>query len=133
MTYRTSPLLRWALFADAFASGAMAVLMLSFAGALEDLLQIPARFLFNVGLILVPYAALVGYLGTRERLPTWIVWTVIAANVLWVLDSVLLALSDWIAPNTLGLAFIYAQALAVAAFAELQFIGLRRSRLLSTG
>lgn len=131
MTHRTSPLLRWALLADACASGVMALMMLLFASALEGLLQIPARFLFNVGLILVPYSALVGYLGTRESLPNWIVWAVIGANVLWVLDSVLVAMSGWLAPNGLGYAFIYGQALAVAAFADLQFLGLRRSRMQS--
>lgn len=130
MTLRISPLLRGALLADAVASGAMALMMSFFAAGLEGLMQIPARLLFNVGLILVPYAALVGYLGTRERLPIWIVWAVIGANLLWVLDSVLLATSDWIAPNGLGHAFIYGQALAVLAFAELQFVGLRRSRML---
>lgn len=131
MISRSSPLLRGALLADAAASGGMALMLVFFAAALEGLLQIPARFLFNVGLVLVPYAALVGYLGTRESLPSWIVWVVIGGNVLWVLDSVLLAMSDWIAPNALGYAFIYGQALAVAAFAELQFVGLRRSRMLA--
>jgi small-conductance mechanosensitive channel len=131
MTFRTSPLLRWALLADALASGGMALLLLLLAAPLAGLLAIPERFLFEVGVILVPYAALVGYLGTRERLPTWIVWAVIAANILWVLDSVLLTMSDWIEPSALGLAFVYGQALAVAAFAELQFIGLRRSRTLA--
>lgn len=127
MTRRCSPLLRWALVADSIASGAMALLMLLFAGALEGLLQIPAQLLFNVGLILVPYAALVGYLGTRAALPSWIVWTVIGANLLWVLDSVLIAVSGWIAPNALGYTFTFGQALAVAVLAELQFVGLRRS------
>lgn len=131
MNQRTSPLLRWALLADAFSCGAMALLLLSFATALEGLLAIPARFLFNVGLFLVPYAALVGYLGTREALPRWIVWAVIGANALWVLESVLLAMGDWIAPNALGRAFIFGQALAVAVIAELQFVGLRRSRMQS--
>ena len=40
--------------------------------------------------------------------------------------SVLL-LSGYVAPNALGIAFVVAQALAVAVLAELQFVGLRRS------
>jgi hypothetical protein len=131
MTIRNSPFLRWALLADALASGATALLMILFSGALAQLLQIPAGLMFNAGLVLVPYVALVAYLGTRERLPRWTVWAVIGANLLWALDSVLVALSGWFEPNGLGYAFIVGQAAVVAAFAELQVIGLRRSTALT--
>jgi hypothetical protein len=131
MTIRNSPFLRWALLADAIASGSTALLMILFSGALAQLLQIPAGLLLNAGLVLVPYVALVAYLGTRERLPRWTVWAVIGANILWALDSVLVALSGWFEPNGLGYAFIVGQATVVALFAELQFIGLRRSTALT--
>ena len=47
----------------------------------------------------------------------------IGGNVAWVLASVELLFSTQ--PSTLGLAYVVAQALLVALFAELQFMGLR--------
>jgi hypothetical protein len=54
---------------------------------------------------------------------------VIVTNVLWAIDSALLAMSGWVEPNALGYAFIIMQALVVVAFAELQYVGLRRSAI----
>lgn len=51
----------------------------------------------------------------------------IIGNALWLLQSLAVALSDWIAPTTLGYAFVLAQAMAVGVFAELQFIGVRKA------
>jgi hypothetical protein len=78
------------------------------------------------GLILVPYVIVVAFVGTRERIPRRAAWTVVAANALWVGASVLLLMGPWLAPTALGLAFVLAQAAAVALFAELQVMGLRR-------
>jgi hypothetical protein len=50
---------------------------------------------------------------------------VIALNVAWVIASGVLLLSGQIHPNTLGYGFVIAQAIAVAAFAEMQYVGLR--------
>jgi hypothetical protein len=52
---------------------------------------------------------------------------VIVANAIWAVDSIILLLSGWLTPNALGYAFIIFQALVVAAFAEIQYIGMRRS------
>jgi len=124
---RTAPFLRWALLADAAASGGTGLLMLLFAGPLESLLHLPADLMFNAGIVLVPYAAIVAFLGMRAALPKWAVWAVIGANALWVIDSFLLLTAGWVAPNALGYAFVIGQALVVGLFAELQYVGLRRS------
>lgn len=126
-TSRVSPFLRWALFADAAASGGTGLLMLLFARPLESLLGIPPDLMFNAGVFLVPYALFVGFLGTRPTLANWVVWTVIGANLLWAIDSILLVAGAWVSPTALGYAFVIGQALVVALFAELQFLGLRRS------
>ncbi len=76
------------------------------------------------GLSLFPFAALLIYLGTRESLSPSIVWAVIVCNALWTTDSFLLLLTGWIEPNGLGYAFIIAQALGVAVFTGLEFLGL---------
>ena len=126
-TTRTSRFLRLALLADAIASGATGLQMTLLSGTLAALLNLPEDLLFDAGIVLLPYAAFVGYLSRRETLPRWIVFAVIVCNVLWAADSLILAFSGWIAPNAFGYAFIIFQALVVAVFAELQYIGLRGS------
>ena len=123
----TSTFLRTVLLADALVSGATGLLMLLGAGPLEPLLQIPATLLRGAGLALLPYAAFVGMLARREALPRAAVWAVVACNALWAVDCVALLFSGWIAPSGLGIAFVLMQAVVVAAFAELQVLGLRRS------
>lgn len=124
---RPSALLRRALQADAVVSGAMALLLSFGSGVLARLLALPEPLLLETGLFLIGYAVLVGWLGTRAVLPRTMVLIVIAGNALWTLGSVTLLLSGSVAPNALGIAFVLVQATAVGIFAELQFIGLKRS------
>jgi hypothetical protein len=127
-----SLLLRRALQADAVASGAMAVLLASSAAVLAPVLELPELLLRETGLFLIVYAVLVGWLSSRAVMPKLLVWTVIAGNALWTLGSVLLLLDGPVAPNLLGEAFVALQAIAVGVFAELQYVGLRRSDLALT-
>jgi hypothetical protein len=119
--------LRRALVADAAISGATGVLMLAGAGLLEQWLGAPAALLRYAGLSLLPFAALVGGLARRERPSRTAVWAVIALNAAWVAGSVLLVVSGSFSLSALGIAFILVQALAVAAFAEMQYVGLRKA------
>lgn len=119
--------LRRAIQADAIVSGAMALLLVAGAGLLAPLLSLPAAFLRNTGLVLAVYAALVGVLGTRAMMAKAAVWAVIVVNAMWTLDSLALLASGWVSPNLLGQAFVVMQAVAVGVFAELQYVGLRRS------
>jgi hypothetical protein len=52
---------------------------------------------------------------------------VIAGNAAWTVGSIALLLSGAVTPNLFGEVFIVAQAIATGVFAELQYIGLRRS------
>jgi len=126
-TSKTSPFLRRVLLADAATSGASGLLMTLAAGPLADWLGVPAALLRYAGLSLLPFAALVAYLATREAPPRGAVWAVIVLNALWAADSILLLAGGWVGPTALGYAFIIAQALVVAAFAEAQYVGLRRA------
>ena len=119
--------LRRAILGDAVFSGASAVLLTLGAGALAPLLSLPEALLRETGLFLIAYALLVGWLGTRQAMPKPLVVIVIAGNAAWTLASIALLFSGAVAPNVLGEAFIAAQAIAVGALAELQFVGLRRS------
>jgi hypothetical protein len=122
-----SPLLRQALLSDAVTSAACGLLMLLGAGPLSGLLGLPEMLLRLAGAVLLPYAALIAYLGLREQLPRPIVWAVVIGNVIWTADSLLLLMSGWVEPTRAGYAFVIAQALVVLMYAELQYMGLRRS------
>jgi len=91
-------------------------------------MRLPAPLSLYAGLALLPFAAFVAWLATRERVSGAAVWAVIAINAAWVVESLWLAAAGPVALNTLGQGFVVAQALAVAVFAELEFFGLRRSR-----
>ena len=119
--------LRRAIQADAIFSGASAVLLTFGAGELAPLLNLPEALLRETGLFLVAYAALVGWLGTRPSMPKALLVIVIAGNAAWTLASIALLFSGAVTPNLLGEAFVVAQAIAVGALAELQYVGLRRS------
>ncbi|BAN45871.1 hypothetical protein [Metapseudomonas resinovorans] len=123
-----SPLLRRALQADALVSGAAGLLMLLANQPLSTLLGLPQALLLGAGLAMLPWCAALLWLARREALARPAVWAVIAVNVAWVLDSLLLLVSGWVQPTPLGVAYVIAQALAVVVFAEMQFFGLRRSQ-----
>jgi hypothetical protein len=90
------------------------------ARAIAGLTALPEALLLLVGLSLLPIAAFMALVATRARPPAALVRPVIAGNALWVAGSVLLLLAPWIAPNALGVGFVLAQALAVAALAVLE-------------
>jgi hypothetical protein len=119
--------LRRVLIADAIASAATGLLMLLGAVPLEQWLAIPAGLLRAAGASLIPFAALVAWVALRETVSRAGVWTVIALNVIWVIDSVALLFTGWVQPAMLGYAFVLSQAAAVAVLAELEYVGLRRA------
>jgi len=122
-----SVFLRRAILADAIFSGASALLLTFGAGALASLLNLPETLLRETGLFLIAYAALVGWLGTRQSMPKALVLIVIAGNAAWTIGSIALLFSGAVTPNLLGEAVVAIQAIATGAFAELQYIGLRKS------
>lgn len=124
---QSSTFLRRVLLLDAVSSGAMGVLLMAASGVLAGLLNLPAELLSQAGLVLVPFALAVGFLGTRARLSRIAVWAVIAINAIWAIDSVLLLFTGWVQPTSLGYVFVIGQAAFVAVMAELEIIGLRKS------
>ena len=119
--------LRRALAADAIFSGAGAVIFTLGAGELAPLFDLPEALLLETGLFLIVYAAFVGWLGTRQSFPRILAGIVVIGNAAWTLASIALLFSGAVTPNLLGEAAVVAQAIATGIFAELQFIGLRRS------
>ena len=126
-TLIVSPLLRLALTLDAVATGLTGALVLPFTGVLAHLLNLPSALLAGAAIVMLVYAAILGWLRSHASLPRWAVWTIIVGNALWALDCVALAVLGFVDPSTLGLVFLIAQAVVVGGFAELQYFGLRRS------
>ena len=118
-------LLRFALKLDAAVTGANALAYLAAFALLDGLLGIDAGVLVAVGAFLAVYAALVYRLATSATMPHAAVVGVIAANALWAVDSLIALGLDWFTPTTLGQVVIAVQAVGVAAFAALQYLGLR--------
>jgi hypothetical protein len=126
--HATGGLLRFALLLDGVATGANGVLYLAGAPLLDGWLGLPTGVLMAVGAFLIAYAALVLRLTSRERMPRAGVVAVIAANALWVVDSLLALALDWFTPTAIGQVLIAVQAVLVAGLAALQYVGLRRAR-----
>ena len=124
---QSSPLLRRVLAADAIVSGATGALAVFGAGALAPLTGLSVGFLQAAGLSLIPFVVFVGWLATQKRAFKMLVTLAIVLNLAWVVESLVLPLGGWIAPTAFGHVFIGAQALAVLAFAGLQWMGLKRS------
>lgn len=122
-----SPLLRNALALDAAACAGMGLLLATAAGPLAVPLGLPEGLLRGAGIVLLPCAALLGFLASRTILPRLAVYAVIGINLLWIVDSIAILLTGWLAPTGLGIAFVLAQAAAVAIVTELEVIGFRRS------
>ncbi len=122
-----SQLLRRALLADAIFSGVSAVGLTLGAGSFASWLDLPEALLQETGLFLIAYTILVGWLGTRQAVPRALVVLVVAGNAAWTLASIALLFSGAVSPNLLGEIVVVAQAIATGVFAELQYIGLRKS------
>ena len=125
-TARTD-LLRLALAADAAVTGANAVAYLAGAFVIDSLLGVPAEALLVLGAFLALYGALVLRLATRQAISRAGTVAVIGANVAWAAASLLVLGLDTFTPDAAGQVWIAVQAVAVAGFAALQWIGLRRA------
>ena len=124
---RASSLLRRVLIVDALTSGACGLAMFALADVFASLLQLPGEQVREAGIILLPFAAFVGFVASRQEPARLAVWAIIAMNILWVVDSILLLFSGWVAPNVLGYVFVIAQAAMVLVLADLEYMGLKRS------
>jgi len=122
-----SPFLRRALVADAVFSGVAALGFTFGAGTFASLFNLPEALLRETGLFLIAYAAFVGWLGSRQLTMKALVMIVIAGNAAWTFGSIALLLSGAVSPNLPGMVMVVAQAIATGVFAELQYVGLRRS------
>ena len=121
-------LLRFALRLDAAGSGALGLVGLAAAAQLADPLGMTTAGLLWTGAFLVTYALALVLLAARPVIPRTAAWTVVLGNAAWVLGSLGAAVAGRDTFTALGVAVVLAQAAAVAVFADLQWLGLRRAR-----
>ena len=119
--------LRRALLADTIFSGMGALLFAFDATMLASLTELPQALVRETGLFLIAYTALVGWLGTRGAVPKALVVLVVVGNAAWTIASIALLFSGAVMPNLPGEFVVVAQAITTGVFAELQYVGLRRS------
>jgi hypothetical protein len=117
--------LRNLLLADAATCAAMGLALVLGVAPLAALTALPATLLSYAGLALLPIAAVMLLIALRPALQPAGAWLVIAGNGAWVAASFALLLTGWVAPTTLGIAFVVVQALAVALLAKLEHGALR--------
>lgn len=122
-----STFLRRALLADAIFSGIAATGFTFGAGAFATLFNLPEALLRETGLFLIAYTALVGWLASRVSVAKPLVLLVVVGNAAWTVGSIALLLSGAVSPNLAGELMVVAQAIATGVFAELQYVGLRKS------
>ena len=122
-----STFLRRALLADAIFSGVAAVGFTFGAGAFASLFNLPEALLRETGLFLIAYTALVGWLASRGSVARPLVLLVVVGNAAWTVGSIALLFSGAVSPNISGELMVVAQAIATGVFAELQYVGLRKS------
>jgi hypothetical protein len=128
MPVQMSSYLKKVLIADAVVSGAAAVAMMAGSVFLPALLGLPAELLLWAGAALIPFVAGLALVIRQQQVAPGVVVAIIAINIAWVVASLVVAFGPVFAPSLQGKVFVVAQAATVALFAELQIIGLRRSR-----
>ena len=122
-----STFLKSVLTLDAASCLAMGLLLTLGAGALAPMFGIDRQIVGGAGLALIPVGLFILWLGTRQAAAPAFVYLVIAGDIAWSVESVvLIANADKITP--LGIAFVGVQAAAVAGLSLLEWIGVRRTR-----
>lgn len=122
-----TPFLRRVLWVDAVLSALTAAVMLADAEPLATWTGLPAGLVQGLGAALLPWVALLAWLGSRTGVARGAIGVVIALNFLWVLDCTLLAFGAFGAPQGLGIAVAAVQAVGTFVIAELEWLGLKRA------
>ena len=121
----TSTMLPRVLLFDAATCVAMGLGLALAAEPLAPVLGLPATLLRGAGLVLLPFAAALIALARSASPSAAALYAVVAANLAWALASVALVVVHLVLPTSLGMAFLLAQALAVAGLAALELAAFR--------
>jgi len=116
------------MWADAVSCAATGALQVAFTGALARMTGLPMPLLMGTGVFLLAYAAAAAFMASRRTPPRTLISLVAVGNIGWAMACIALLVSGMFALSVLGLAWVLAQVVCVVGLAELQWIGLRRSK-----
>lgn len=111
---------------DALTCGGFGLLLLAASGPIGALTGLPGGLLFWVGLALLPVAGFMAWAARQASPPAWATALVVWGNLGWVVASVAVL---FVYGNPLGVAFVLAQAAAVAVLALLEWRASRAAPL----
>jgi hypothetical protein len=123
---RSGSLLRTVLVADAALCVTAGAAFLLATGPAAAMFGAPEAAIAAVGALLLSLAAALAWLSRRPTVPARAVKALVAADLLWVVDTIAVTALGWIAPTTTGLVVVLAQAVLVLAFAVAKTVALRR-------
>ena len=123
-----SNFLKRILILDAASCLGMGAALVIGDAALSSLTGLSEPLLAGAGYLLVPLGLFIGWLATRSAAPAALVWLVIVGNVVWTLESLIVAFT-MAGITGLGSLFVAGQGAAVLALAALEYVGLQRSRV----
>lgn len=121
---------RTAILIDAAATTATALLMFAARGVLYPYFGLTSPLLLDLtAAAFIVYAAIIALVARQPVIPRSAVLTIAGANIAYVAASLLLMVTLWSELHAVGRGLIIAVALAVEAFALLQFHAARRQSL----
>ncbi|GIG69916.1 hypothetical protein [Phytomonospora endophytica] len=121
--------LRTVIRVDAIASGLSGLMLLVVGmGIVDDFTGLPSWFQTVGGAFLVVFGLGGVLLASRPRPPRGLVWAMVVVNAVWVVDTAVLLIAQVWPLTAAGVALMIVQAVAVGVFAELEYVGLRRTR-----
>ncbi|MFG3259489.1 hypothetical protein [Streptomyces sp. NPDC048172] len=121
-------LLRTSLRIDSWSTAFFGVFLLVGAAWLEGPLGLTPNWSVPFGVAMLGGAAALSLIAGYPEIPARLARTVVALNAVSAVGMLVLAFTGVMPLNGLGTAFIVVGAVAVTAFAELEFVGLRRQR-----
>ncbi|MBP2190594.1 hypothetical protein ACWDYH_34470 [Nocardia goodfellowii] len=122
----TGPGLRTALRVDGWSTGAFGLFLLATAPALSEPLGLPTSWSVPFGVAMLGGAAALLLIAGYREIPARLAGAVVAVNAAAAVVMVELACTDLMPLTGWGRAFLVVGAVFVAAFAALEYAGLRR-------
>lgn len=130
LAYFTSPAgLRRVLAFDAISGGGTGLLQLAATGLLTGMLGLSETLLRSSGIAIFAFVALAAWLAMQRTPSRAGLAVLVLGNFAWAIGCLALALGGAPGVTSVGVAYLMVQVLVVAALAELQWMGLRQSRM----
>lgn len=121
-----SNFLKNVLYLDAIVTGVNALAYLVASSIINEHLGYPVGVQIGAGIFLAIFVIEILLIAGKKPINPSAVKAIIVVNVLWPIASIIALLAGWLEATTLGTVWAILQAIVVAAFAELQYFGLKK-------